>query len=278
MAIERALERAVVGRADAVVCLNDWHRRAMAEQHRSLPSSKFVVIPNGWDPDDFTAAERLPAAPPADRLVVTHTGRVDYSRTPRQLFQAVRRLLDAGVASPRDIRLRFIGDGMMAEGRPVADMVAAHGLDDVVELRRAIPRAEAIAAMRASHVLLVLAHGWVLQVPAKAYQYLRAGRPMLAVAPPGATAELVRRAGAGVVVDPLDVDAMADHLARWLRRLRAGDAFAGTASPEVVARFDRRRLTADLATLLGSLGGDGMAEQAVPAATPWPLGDRQPVH
>ena len=58
---------------------------------------------------------------------------------------------------------------------------------------------------------------------AKVFEYLAAGRPILAVVPPdGQAAELVRETGAGVVVAPGDVEGIAAALRDLEARWRAG--------------------------------------------------------
>lgn len=252
--LHRWLERAVVGRADAVICLNEFHRAGMIAQFSDLPPGKFVVIPNGYDPDDFAMLEQVPESPPTDRFVVTHTGTIYRNRAPRHLFMAVQRLIKDGVVSADKLSLQFIGTCLMGEGQSVQKMAEEHGLGGAVRVSPPLPRAEVIRAMARSHLLLVLAHDWVLQIPAKTYQYLWVGRPILALAPEGATADLIRRSGAGVVVDPYDVDGIAAQLERYVARFRKGWSFK-VGDPEVVARFDRRRLTEALACLLKGLDG-----------------------
>jgi glycosyltransferase involved in cell wall biosynthesis len=276
LGLERRLERAVVSRAEAVICLNDFHRQAMLAQFSDLHPGKFVTIPNGYDQEDFAKLEGTAPTPPMDQFVITHTGSIDYNRTPRQLFLAVRRLIDRGAVSLGQIRLQFIGNCTVAEGQPVHDMAEEYGLGEVVHLSPPIPHAEAIRAMEASHLLLVLAHDWILQVPAKTYQYLRAGRPILALAPEGATADLIKRSGAGVVVHPNDVDGIALCLERYLARFWERRPLLG-ADPQFVAGFDRRQLTAALSSLLRGLGSSGrtavqIARETSPEISecPWP--------
>ncbi len=254
--IRRRLERAVVTSAEGIICLNDFHRNVMTANFPDLPAGKFVTIPNGYDPDDFRDADATRTTPPPDRFVLTYTGSIYYNRTPRHLFLAVRRLIDRGVACPKSLLIQFIGRCALAEGQSVRKMVEDHGLTDVIRLSPMIAQGEAIRAMQGSHLLLVLAHDWVLQIPAKVYQYARAGRPILALAPEGATADFVRRSGAGVVVDPFDVEQIAAALEQYLYRFRTGQS-VGCADPNFLARFDRRRLTAALSDLLQSLGSPG---------------------
>jgi glycosyltransferase involved in cell wall biosynthesis len=254
------LEAAVVRAADAVIALNDHHRRALAARFRDLGGDRFVTISNGWDRDDFPPPSAPPPAPP---FTITLTGTIYPRQTPRHFFAAVRRVLDAGVVREAELRVRLVGNCAMAEGRSVERMADEHGLARVVSVAPFVPRRDAMELLQASHLLLVLAHEYVLQIPSKTYQYLRVGRPVLALAPDGATAEFVRASGAGAVVDPYDVDGIAAALAGEVRRVLAGERRAG-ADPAFVAAFDRRRLTGRLARLLDALDGRVAARAAPP--------------
>jgi len=56
----------------------------------------------------------------------------------------------------------------------------------------------------------------------KVFEYLAAGRPILAVVPPdGAAAELIRQTGAGVVVAPDDIDGIEQALVSMRDRFAA---------------------------------------------------------
>jgi len=250
LAIERRLERAVVRHADAIICLNDHHRAAMIAQFSDCAPEKFVTIPNGYDPAEF--AHQARSAPPPNRLVVTHAGTLYYGRTPRELFMAVRRLVDRGLVSPGGLSLHFIGANLLANGQSVEGLARACGVESMVSIRPPVSHPAAVRAMCASHLLLVLAHGWVLQVPAKVYEYLRIGRPILALAPEGATADLIRASGAGAVFDPSDIDGITRHLADQVRRFQYGQRFE-VDTTRFSEQFDRRRHTRTLAALLDRL-------------------------
>ena len=90
------------------------------------------------------------------------------------------------------------------------------------------------------------------QIPAKAYEYLRAGRPMLALTDgAGDTADLMRRAGAGAVASLDSVAAMMREVPAFLERLRSGEA--RPADPAFTAGCSRRERTRMLASVFDSL-------------------------
>ena len=121
-----------------------------------------------------------------------------------------------------------------------------------------VPRRRALELQRDSEALLLLlpeAGGRGKTVPSgKIFEYLAAERPILAAVPPdGAAAQRVREAGAGIVVPPDDVDAIASALAGLVKRWRAGALDGAPLRPDLRARLSRRARTRELANLLESV-------------------------
>ena len=138
------------------------------------------VISNGCDFDDFAGLEYRPA----ERFRITHTGSFFGKRDPRPFLQAFH---DADL----DAVARFVGD-FRSSDREWAETL---GLGDRLELVDYLPRADALRAQRDSEALLLLipdAGGRGKGVlSGKVFEYIAAGRPILAVVPPdGAAAEL----------------------------------------------------------------------------------------
>ncbi|MDQ3121145.1 MAG: glycosyl transferase family 1, partial [Actinomycetota bacterium] len=128
------------------------------------------------------------------------------------------------------------------------------GLADRLELIPYAPRAESLRLQRDSEALLLLvpdAGGRGKGVlSGKVFEYLAAGRPILAIVPPdGAAAELIHETGAGVVVAPDDVDG----IGAALRDLHARFVDGGLPSVDLsdddrerLSRSSRAEETADL--------------------------------
>jgi glycosyltransferase involved in cell wall biosynthesis len=93
-------------------------------------------------------------------------------------------------------------------------------------------------------------------VPGKTYEYLAAGRPILAAVPDGDARDLLLRAGNAVVRSPRDVDGLVEAL-----RLLAAGAVPAQAKPDVIAPFHRHALTARMASIL-----DGVVPQRTAVA------------
>jgi glycosyltransferase involved in cell wall biosynthesis len=122
------------------------------------------------------------------------------------------------------------------------------GLRSILHLHSFLPHDEAVRTMRASDALLILLGEREfsrMAVSSKIYEYLRCGRPILAVAYPGDLAEIVRASG-GMVLDPEDPAAIAAALVG----LAEGSAPVSPCPAEFAARFRYDRLAAQLGAVL----------------------------
>ena len=230
----------VARRADAITCVSE----AIAAETLALgPHGPVRTIPNGSDFDDFAGLEYHPSP----RLRITHTGSFFGRRDPRPFLQA---LADSGL----DVVARFLGD-FRASDREWAERL---GLGDRLELIPYAPRAESLALQRDSEALLLLipdAGGRGRGVlSGKVFEYLAAGRPILAVVPPdGAAAALIRDLDAGTVVAPDDVDGIRATLVDLDGRFRNGGLPDVALDSEWRLRLSRQTRVAEIAQLLRSL-------------------------
>ena len=201
----------------------------MYQQRYPTAASRMVVLENGYDEESFLDAARLPKADNSvttipKPLVLLHSGVVYPSeRDPTQLLAALGKLNAAGVLHPTDLRIRFRDS---KNDRYLTELAKAHGAQDFIEVCPAVPYREALAEMMAVDALLVLqASNCNDQIPAKVYEYLRAGKPILALTDPaGDTAGALRLAGLNDIVRLDAAQDIAHALPPLVRGWRLGKA------------------------------------------------------
>ena len=235
---EHAVAKLVARSADAITCVSD----AIADEMRERsPKGPVVTISNGSDFDDFAGLERQPS----DRFRLTHTGSFFGKRDPRPFLTALKQ------SGLDDVAVRFLGDFRAAD----REWLETLELGDRVELIPYASRRRSLELQRDSEALLLLipdAGGRGKGVlSGKVFEYLAAERPILAVVPAdGAAANLIRDAGAGVVVAPDDVDGMAAALRDLHDRWRSGTLDGPPLSPDWRRKVARRTRSEELARLL----------------------------
>ncbi len=239
---ERRLERGVYRDAQRLVTAWDGIRADFTGKYPDEDESKFRLVPNGYDPEDLEGiAPRL-----NDRFTIVYTGSMYGVRNPDTVLQAVARLLADGRVDADRIRLRFVG----RFGDEVRAMFRRPEVAAVVEERGYVPHAESVAELMGAHALLLVVDdvaGSEGIVPGKVFEYVGARRPVLAVAPEGAVAELVRDTGAGRVLARDDVDGIADAVAALYREWETTGETRFPGREDEVRRLSRRERTRDLA-------------------------------
>jgi len=213
-------------------------------------AERMVVLENGYDEESFLSAPNASVAPLASGrpLVMLHSGIVYPSeRDPTQLFEALGRLKQAGTLMPQELRIRFrasVHDDLLKS------LAQTHQVQDFIEVCPAIAYRDALAEMLEVDALLVMqASNCNAQIPAKVYEYLRAGKPVLGLTDPdGDTAGALRSAGLNDVVRLDSADDIALALPAVVQRIREGKS--AQAHPMAVQQASRLCRSASLAQLL----------------------------
>jgi glycosyltransferase involved in cell wall biosynthesis len=205
--------RHVVRRAAAVVAVSDWLRRDLEAK---VPDArgKVEVVDCGVDLERFRPLP-APSGPPAYLCVGSLTERKNVLR----LAGAFERLGEGTLA--------FVGDGPLRQrlvGRPGIELVGT------------VPHAEIASRIAAAHV--VCGPSLVEPFGQSLLEALAAGRPVVATEV-GGPPEFVPPA-AGVLVDPLDEDAILDGLRRAAELPCPNDAAVAAAAEHDVRRQAER--------------------------------------
>lgn len=249
---ERRFIRSVMQRADVVLSVTPAMTDEARKEHYTLPPERFQTLTSGFDPMEFEGIEWV--RPGAGPIVFSYFGTFYHGRTPEPFLTALSLLIKDWTLNPDDIRVRFVGQVMSADGESVQAMVNRLGLHDLVSLHAPVPRAEALKQTLESHVVLVLDERHPVQIPFKVYDALAAGPIILNIGSRGAVAEVVMRTGRGVAVHHQNPADVRKGILTCIRRARAKEP--GPMRPwddPAVQEFDVRRLTAHLAAYLDAL-------------------------
>lgn len=244
------LESEIIEACSVAVFTTPGAARMYADRYPRKASDRFLLIENGYDEEVFSGVEAMPKCAVEQRssrmIRLVHSGVVYPSeRDPTHLFAAMRTLKDSGAIGSENFRLLLRASGHDSH---IAALASAAGVSDLIELGAPIPYREALQEMMAADGLVVLqAENCNRQIPAKIYEYLRAGRPVLGLAS-GDTAGALRAAGIDTVARLESTDEIMRLVVRFLDLLRSGHA--PIARAESIHGHSRLAKSQELATIL----------------------------
>jgi glycosyltransferase involved in cell wall biosynthesis len=255
--------RRTLSTAAAIVMNTPDARRELLRRAPELADRPLLTIPNGFDPSDFDGP---PPARDGSVFRIVHAGHVHTrperattklgrrilggsergletsTRSHTYLARAIDRLLERRPDLRGAIRLELVGPMSEADCASLPEYAVSRGY---------LAHASTIELLRAADLLFLpmhdLAEGLRARIiPGKTYEYLAARTPVLGAVPDGDARELLEAAGNADVCRPTDVEAMSWALERRVDDWRAGIE-PPPPDPDLLRRFDRHRLTTELA-------------------------------
>ncbi len=213
--LDERLERRWLRTADAVVCVS----RPAADDLRERLGIEPLLVPNGWDPDLLASHEVGEGARQLldpKRVSLVYTGRFgSYGRDPAPLVRALGEL--ARQHPDAAARLELVVAGPLTPNE--ATLMRTDVSPARIVVAGTLPRDESLALQRAADALLLLAARKRSQLlNFKLFEYLAAGRPILALAAGTEAGRVVQEIG-GESVPSDDVPAIVGAL----RRVAAGE-------------------------------------------------------
>jgi hypothetical protein len=238
------LEKLVIEAADRVLFTTPETVELVMAKYPSAWRAKTRVIPHGFEPTLYSGEK--PAPPAGRRMVARYIGNFYGDRTPEPLYSALAAALLECPRLADEVTVEIVGsfEKGMNTGPSAAQLPAG-----MIRLMPSVCYRESLRLMETADLLVVIdapARNSVF-LPSKLVDYIGSGRPIVALAPPGATARVVEEIGE-IVADPGDVDASAKALLTAFGR--AGMGYALNSARD---RYSARATAAVLGAVLDEI-------------------------
>lgn len=244
-ALNKRTERGVLEYADAVIAATQAHMDDLRHRYPYL-APRIRYIPNGFDRRDFEGVEAKKKKGP---LTVCYTGILGLDNINRgtTLYKALRSLRDQEGLTPDRLQVHIMGEVSSVE----AERIRRSGVSTFIVQDGFVPHRLAMGRLKQADLAWLPYHSEYskLIVPAKTYEYIGSGTPILVeVNSHHETAELVKKTGTGLVVPEGNVGLVLDAL-----KLLLSGRFPYSPKPKEIARFDRCNQTRKLAGIVDEL-------------------------
>ncbi len=157
------------------------------------------VIYYGYDESDFKKYDEI--TPSDNKLIIFHAGLIGVDRLPLTFLRLLRELVEQYPAISEKLSLQLAGQVDYEIKRAISE----YKLSQYVEYVGFIERKKVIERYFKSHLLLLLlnkAFNEKGRLPGKLYEYLRSGRPILALGnPEGDAGRILEETNAGICLD-----------------------------------------------------------------------------
>lgn len=237
--IETRLERLVVQEADHILVTAEGLRNDLLSRYPELDGYNITLITNGYDEDDF----KNHVIEPRRKFVVAHVGQFYGTREPYSFFEGIRLALQKYPIDRDKITIECVGPIKKNYQQYAADM----GLQDVVVFLDEVCHRDAIKHMLTADLLVAVdfdKERAKYRIPAKLFEYLRAGRRILFLSSGYESEQLLLKSNRAFIAPLTDVQRIAEvfyesYASPSLPHLPVADIYT--------EQFERRHLTAELA-------------------------------
>jgi glycosyltransferase involved in cell wall biosynthesis len=235
----RAMEQDVFETASAMTIASPSWKTDL----ESIGAKNVDVLYYGYDEADFEDIEPVKN----DMFTIVHTGLLGFDRRPDPLIQALSELKNESPDRVRKLQVVQYGELDFS----VKQRFEEAGVGELLHIGGIIPRKEALKALVSAGLLLLplnKAENAKGRMPGKFYEYLRAGRPILALGPDDSdVAHILQDTRHGRMHDYSDVEGTKQTLLEALQAWERGDRFA---SSERIRQFSNREQTRVVANVL----------------------------
>ncbi|MBT8396869.1 MAG: glycosyltransferase family 4 protein [Gemmatimonadetes bacterium] len=176
-------------------------------------------------------------------FTVVYLGGIGGGRDPRTFLKAVAELVRSRELGTADLAVELVGNCRFYHDLGLEEEIERLGISKFFRFRDWVDHEEAQKVLSGADLFLLLAQKQRAQVPNKLYEYLGAGRPILAfVDDDGESAELLRRTGGHYLVTDGDDRVALRALGDALDSFQEGDGYNGSPpSPALLRRWSTER-------------------------------------
>jgi glycosyltransferase involved in cell wall biosynthesis len=236
----KALEKEILSEANLIVVTSPTTKN----EFELITKKPIEVITNGYG--EFAKVPRVLDT----SFSISHIGSLLSERNPKVLWKVLSEITSENIDFKIDLELKLAG----IVSKEIVDSIFNAGLKDNCKLLGYVSHSEAIQLQQNSGVLLLVeidSKDTKSIIPGKLFEYLAAGRPILALGPKGSDiAGIINKTKSGEFYNYSQADALKSHILELYSDFKRG---ALTISSEGIEKYSRRELTKRMSEVIKSL-------------------------
>lgn len=245
--LELVMERRILASVSAVITVSEPKSAVIRERLSSRDSCPVVTLTNGYDLEEFEGVQAVDGKAGIFRII--YAGRLFKNRRGYELIEAAGLLLQESPQYRSSLSIEYYGGVAPEIARRMRALVEEFALHEVVHFFPDVSYQRSKALQKGADALLLIVDSGETSsgvIPGKLFEYVAARRPILCIAAPGATTEIIGKGRLGKVVAPGDVKG----LKMALREMLDQPSSAFEPDENYLMTFERGRIVERLASLL----------------------------
>ncbi|WP_461206455.1 glycosyltransferase family protein [Clostridium sp. DL1XJH146] len=250
--INIGLEQKVVKKSDKVISVSKPIIDNFIKRYKKEDKNKFGIITNGYDEKDFISLN-LSLGEKNERFLILYNGALYGRRSPEKILKAIDTLIKTNRIDKEKIRIKFVGE----IGKEHMNIVNYYSckFPEVVEQQEYLPHEESLEQLcMANALLLIIDEGEGSEgiYTGKIFEYIRTGKPILAVVPNGVARDLILETNTGYVAYPSRINEIENIIYKAYSTFVLGD-IAIEPKWDIIKKYSREKLTKDLVEVMNDI-------------------------
>jgi glycosyltransferase involved in cell wall biosynthesis len=195
--------------ADKVIVTNRKIKEKLLNIYKFLTFDDVVIIPHGFDPEDFSNIKPTPKT--TSKMILTYSGIFLEYNSPKYFLEAFKQIATERPDIASQIELHFVGHLRM-ENR---NLVSKLKLEEFVKDFGYMNHDDAVQKVLSSDVLWFMIgrkRNIDAILPGKMFEYFGSGKPIIASVPEGAAKSASIEYGASFITEPEDIKAIKEAI------------------------------------------------------------------
>lgn len=236
------LEKKVLESADKVITVSKSLKDLLLQKSKSIGNTKIIVIPNGYDEEDFkNQKDNFPA-----EFIISYTGTIADSYNAEIFFNSFKKMTER--FPEINFKVRFIGSPSLS----VINKIKKIGLEKYLEFIPTVSHERSIEFLMQSTILLLVIPEVKYDkgiLTGKLFEYLAARKPIICIGPSdGDAAEIIRECNAGKAFDRIMENQLTEYFDELVRRWKLNKNLNLT--DNFYKKYSRLNQTAELSRII----------------------------
>ena len=193
---DKQLEKKVLENGDQIITVSNGCQTSFLSKSKKINADKFIIIPNGYDPEDFDFSKNAKKNKDKNLFTVAYTGTISDQYEPIIFFEALEKIAKENT----DLTIQFQHIGSLSPK-------IQHYLNSLENIKfdfiPTVPHNEVVEYQKNAHLLFLaipkVAHSKGI-LTGKLFEYLGSRNKIIAIGPEdGDVAEILEQCNAGKI-------------------------------------------------------------------------------